>query len=248
MNDRKVDLFYKTYNVDEQWLNYSLRSVYKFSEGFRQIVIVSNRGHHYTPPQGNLPIQYIELDVPAETGNYPNGVDYWWQMAIKMSWDQFTDADEAVIMDSDQVFYDRFSPASWRKDGRIMWLRRPWAEMGDAVGWKQGVDYFLGKDTANSHMVAPGFYMTRQAMQLYKEFMARRFGQTPFDYFIDLNHPGTSEFESYGAYMEEIQHYEYVFCHPGEVDWRPWPLRQFWSWGGLTEEVKQEIEGYLARE
>lgn len=246
MNQRKVDLFYKTYNVDEQWLNYSLRSVYRFAEGFRQIIVVSNRGHNYTPPRGNIPVHYIEIDRPEDNGNYFKGIDYWWQMGIKMSWHLFTDADEAVLVDSDYIFYDRFSPDSWRRDGKIVWLRRPWHEVPEAIGWKEGVDAFLRKDTVYSHMVAPGFYMTRLASQVYTEYVERTFGQTPMQYFIDLNHPGTSEFESYGAYMDEINHIEYAFYHPAELGWNPWPIRQYWSWGGITEEIRNEIEGLLS--
>lgn len=64
-DDFKVDLFYKTCKKDEEWLNYSLRSVRKFARGFRQVVFVTDKGHNYNPPE-NLPIKMIELGLPPE--------------------------------------------------------------------------------------------------------------------------------------------------------------------------------------
>jgi hypothetical protein len=241
----KIDIFYKTYPDDEEWLTYSIKSVFKFAQGFRQIVVVSNRGHNYTPPVGNLPVVYKELDLPMDNGLFPNGIGYWWQMAIKLSWDQFTDADAVVVVDSDQIFYDSFSPDSWRKDGKIIWLRRPWSEVGDAIFWKHGADYLLGKETPYDYMAGPGFYFTRTAIQLFTKFMYGRFGQTPGQYYIDLKHPRTSEFVPFGAFLDDTKHPDYGFYHPKEVNYRPWPLKQYWSWGKITPEIRTEIERIL---
>ncbi|MDA5110853.1 hypothetical protein O3V59_21165 [Brevibacillus thermoruber] len=240
-----VDIFYKTYPGDEEWITYSIKSVYKFARGFRQIVVVSNSGHHYHPPSGNLPVKYVELDLPPDDARYPNGVGYWWQMGIKLCWDRFTDADAVVVVDSDQIFYDHFSPASWRKDGKIIWMRRPWSEAGNGVIWKPGADFLLGKDTPYDYMVGPGFYITRTALQSFTNFMQSRFAQTPDQYYIDVKNPRTSEFVPIGAYIDHIQDPEYGFYHPRDVNYRPWPLKQYWSWGKITEEIRTEIEEFL---
>jgi len=243
---RKVDLFYKTYNGDEQWLNYSIRSAHKFARGFRQIVIVSIRGHNYSPPLGKLPITYIELDQPPDDPRYPLGVGYWWQMGIKLCWDRFTDADEAVILDSDHIFYEPFSPATWRRNGKIVWLRRTWQEAAQGIAWKSGSDYFLRKDTPFDYMVTPSFYSTRTALHQFTQFMRVRFGQYPDQFYIDLTHPRTiSDYVLFGAYLDEIKHYEYIFLHPTEVNWKVAPIKQFWSWGGVNDAVREEIERLL---
>ncbi|MFF2291102.1 hypothetical protein [Peribacillus butanolivorans] len=241
----KVDLFYKTYPGDEEWLNFSIRSVNKFARGFRQIVIVSTRGHNYNPPPGNIPVKYIELEQPPDNGLYPNGVGYWWQMGIKLCWDQFTDADGVVVVDSDHVFFEDFSPSTWMLGDKIIWLRRPWSEVGDGIIWKKGSDYVLGKETPFSYMVAPGCYFTRQATQLFANFIKLRFAQTPEQFYLDLKHPRASEFETFGAFIDDIKHYEYVFFHPMKFNYKPWPIKQYWSWGRVSDEIRREIEGIL---
>jgi len=244
-SDLQVDLFYKTCKKDEEWLNYSLRSVNKFARGFRQIVIVTDKGHDYKPV-GDLPVKLIALDLPPDHPQYAHGIGYWWQMGIKMSWDHFTDADAVVSIDSDCIFYDYVSPNSWQQDGKVIWMRRPWSEVGNGIVWKKGTDYFLGKETKYSHMVFPGFYITRNALKEYKSFMFSRFHQTPLSYFIDLRHPyEPEEYESMGAYLDEINYYEYCFCHPEELGNKRWPIKQFWSWGGLNEEIRKTIEDIL---
>jgi hypothetical protein len=246
MNKPKVDIFYKTYPGDEIWVNYSLMSVFKYAKGFRQIVVVSNRGHNYNPPPGNLPINYIELTLPQDNIQYPHGVGYWWQMGIKLCWDRFTDADEVVVLDSDNIFYDYFSPDSWRRNGQIIWLRRLWSESGDGVMWKNGSDYFLRKETPYDYMVSPSFYCTRTALHLFADFMRIRFGQTPDQFYVDLRHPRTiSDYVLLGAYLEEIKHNEYCFYHPKELNWKHLPIKQYWSWGRIDNEIRKEIEGFL---
>lgn len=239
------DIFYKTYPGDEEWLNYSIRSVNQYAEGFRQIIIVSNRGHEYSPPPGRIPVKYIEVDVPPDDEAYSHGVDYWWQMGIKMSWNQFSDADEVLLADSDYFFYRPFSPATWKLEGKVTWCRSPWEQVGEGTVWKPGVDYFLGKDVAWSHMVRSGFYMTRSSLRAYVDYMLERFGQAPLEFFIDLNHPKTSEYETFGAYMDECRHHDYLMLQPDQLHLKNWPIRQYWSWGGITDEIRLEIEQYL---
>lgn len=92
-------------------------------------------------------------------------------------------------------------------------------------------------------MVYQGFYITRDALEGYQKFMFSRFAQNPITYFIDLRHPyKPEEYESFGAYLDEIDNHGYSFYHPDELGNKIWPVKQFWSWGGLNEEIRNKIE------
>ncbi|WP_417897202.1 hypothetical protein ABN702_12605 [Bacillus haimaensis] len=239
---KKIDIFYKTYPEDEEWLDYSIKSVYKYSSNFRQIVIVSNRGHNYRPPAGNIPVKYIEIDLPPDNPGYPHGVGYWWQMATKLTWHLYTDADAIVSVDSDQIFFDYFSPASWHKDDKIIWLRRPWSESGRGIIWKQGADYLLGKPTQYDYMVSSGFYISRSAIKLFNQYLLDKFSQTPTQYYMDLKHPRTSEYVPIGAFIDMINHKDYKFYNYKELNGKPWPLKQFRSWDKISKETREKLE------
>lgn len=235
-----TDLFIKTCAKDRVWLEFCLKSIDRHANGFRQIVVVTDPdgpARISTHTSTTWSIVRSPPDVRPRDG-LPAG--YWWQQAVKLAWQDFTDADAVVITDSDCIFTTPVSPDTWHKDGKPIWFVRPWEAAGPGRIWKPSVDHFLGYASPACHMCRNGFLLTREATVGFLAFMHRRFGQTPWEYVLDRRHVKPTEFQFFGGYLATVERHGYEFVRPDEVP--NWPLHQFWSWGGVTTDVRKVLE------
>jgi hypothetical protein len=250
-----TDIVIKTCRKDFPWLAYCLRFHAKYATGFRQTVLLVDNDDDYLTvldmTSGMSRSIHVVPPVPTDKPyvidrRFPNsaGVGYVWQMASKLSWMDFTDADCVLFADSDHTLRGPMSAESLWRDGHPRWVRVPRAEAGGGRVWLPTVDYFIGAEVPHIYLCDPAMYYTRPATVGFLAFMRERFGQTPWEYVLDSTHPQMTEHGCFGAYLGMINAHGYEFVSPKE---HMSPVDQKWSWGGLTPAMVAELEERLAR-
>jgi hypothetical protein len=102
----KIDIFIKTYVNDFIWLEYLLKSVNKFAQGFRNVIIISDNDGNNIPESilKIMPVTVKYVDVPNKMPDKLSHLPgYLWQQIIKINWMDYTDADAVLILDSDEM-------------------------------------------------------------------------------------------------------------------------------------------------
>lgn len=230
-------IFIKSWLNDLPWLHYALRSINKYARGISEVVVVLDYSCRDKIQQfpGILPPGMITWHVVSD---WENG--YIQQQYFKLYADQYVKADNILYVDSDCCFIQDFTEADFMLDGKPVVLRRPYAEAGDAKVWQAITEQALGWDVNFEYMprlpimyrrdTLPAFrHMTGGLVESLKQMKDRSF----------------SEFNSVGSYIERFEANDYAIKDCADYPMKP-VLKQGWSWGGLTEDIRREMEAYLA--
>jgi hypothetical protein len=229
------DIFIKSYRGDFKWLSYCLRSIQKFATGFRDIVIV-------VPDTDSLDHLTAERVIKVKESGDP----YMFQQAVKMSADEYSDADFFSFVDSDCIFTEAVTPETFMTDGKVNWLHTPWSQIADDTSkvWSEVMRRCIGEDPPAEYMRRHPQMIPRWALQEFRGFVAEKHGVS-LEHYI-LSQPGRyfSEFNCVGFYLW-LYHREKIHWIDTTDGIPPTVLIQKWSWGGLTPEIRQEFETIL---
>jgi len=237
-----TDIFIKTYHKDFMWLRWCLMSIKKFSSGFRDVVVVTDSG--YTIPSEFLkiiPLKIFYVDLPTKKPSVvEHGLGYLWQQYIKLSWYEYTDADEVLILDSDEMLTVVTTPDSFKIDDKYAWYFKLWDEMGDGKCWKKTTDELFGVDTEYSGMCITGFIMLKStSIALKNHLCAKHECSSIWDIFVKYDMKTASEFNVFGVFIMlfDQQEYNQIILN-NNYHVRPFnhTILKDWSWGGLTVE------------
>lgn len=244
-----TDIFIKTYHKDFVWLPYCLKSIHKFSSGFRNIVIVADNDGHKIPDEyliDNCKVYYVDLPVKRPS-NVEHGLGYLWQQSIKLTWYNYSDADAVLIMDSDEMFTVPITPDSFKKDGKFKWNFRDWSKAGTGICWRPSTDFILGINTQYDAMGITGFILQKETSIALKNYICSLHStDSIWDTFVKYNMPTASEFNVFGSFILHSDSLEYtkVFDYNRE-NCINYTILKSWSWGGLSAAEKQKREAIL---
>lgn len=249
-----TDIFIKTWPQDYDWLVYCLRSIDKFFTGHRQVVILTESGgkHPALEHAHRMGAKVIQEKRVREKGHKSMGrigTGYQVQKAKKLEWDLYTDADHVIQIDSDCMFTAPCTPDLWiDADGRMTWWRMsrsrlPKAECdmwGDGLRWqdtKLGPSQWYG-------MISPGFAFNRIWTAQFRDWVRQHLGGLDMKgLFCSKKIPHITEYLIYPHWAEMQQGCPYDWVRTAELP-KP-PIKQNWSWGGLSPEIKTELESIL---
>jgi len=237
------DIYIKTYSEDYPWLEYCCKSIAKFARGFRTLDIVYTTGSPLPP--FDVATGY---DMPIKTysvGEQPSG--YLWQQLLKLEADKYSDAPFFLFIDSDTIFTCPVTPKNYMRDGKIIWMMTPWAKV--STPWQPVVEKFLKKPVAYEFMRRFPMMVPRWLLAELRAFCEREHGMSMSDYVMSQPHREFSEFNCLGAFAYQFYRDEFVWVNTDEVppeQWPPLTVRQEWSKGGLTPEIKQKFEEILS--
>jgi hypothetical protein len=256
-------IVYKTYATDFAWLEYSLKTLKKFTSGFDRILIYC----HDTDCKDLLAMLIVwnlesDCDVIPIQYNY---CGYIKQMVTKAMCFQDVTTSHVVILDSDVVFTNGVDFRSLiNESGKIPWRIIEKHDEPQSVWtvWKKAYED-MTKTPQDVHFMENHFPFVFTAGSLrdahnkfielhgltYEEFCLKRCNQlnlapdTP-----TLPHFGTlatvfEEFEWLGFYCRAwSDHYEF---YRGEHRSIRNSTKQYWSHGGITPEIKAELNALL---
>ena len=231
----KTSIFIKTCLKDLEWLSYSLRSIRKFCKGFQEVVIVAD-----DDCKGVIePMLSGErlLLCPVHHNGYIQ------QQIIKCNaWVYVNNPDAILYVDSDVIFFREASPQDFMADGKPLLLKTPYGNLGGAEAWKPITENFVGFRVSHEYMRRmPLLFLTRTVREFERQYAQK---------IMLLNRMTTrdfSEFNAIGAfaaaYHPDLYRIIDTETEPAAI---PQPVaKQFWSWGGISSEIKTEMESFL---
>jgi hypothetical protein len=229
-----TDLFIRTWRNDFEWLKYCLKSSKKHLRGFRNIhLAMSDADADLLGPVDGCIIHRTGRDW---------GDGYIQQMNDKLHADLYTDADFICHTDSDCVWTRDLRPEDLMENGKPVYLMHPFG--GEYNPWPPIVEKILGWRSPFSFMLRHPFLYPRGVYQEYRNFVEIRHGNTPLAHYIEAQpYREFIEYESMGAWAHRYAHD--AFTWKDQADF-PVFVRQEWSWGGLNDRLRLELDSLTA--
>jgi hypothetical protein len=232
-------IFIRSYWKDLDWLELCLRAIAHHCRGFKEVVVALPEASRpwlvHRPLPSDVRMVYVKNCAD----------DYLGQQVSKLYADQFIDADFIVHVDADCMFKQATCPELLLPDGRPRIYTRPIAELGRHYPWRLPTEAFLGEQVALDFMQQPPFIYPRWLYPALRRYCVERHGMELDDYVLSRPARGFSEFNVLGGYA--LRH------HPAEFSFPPMVAPQaadaccdwYWSWGGLTPEIRRRIAAHL---
>lgn len=237
MQPPTIDIFIRTYSDDLKWLSYSLKSIHKFCTGFRDIIIVIPESQLNLLQGFNLTREKI-ITCPL----YKD--DYLGQQVTKLYADEYSDADYILYTDSDTLFTIPSDAKDFIRDGSPLILKTKYEKAETAIAWKAVTEKALGFKVDFEFMRRLPFCYHSSTLKSLRVYMKEKHGEELEKYIKVQHNRQFSEFNVVGAFADKFEQDKYTFQDTD--DGLPTLyVRQFWSWGGLTQEVMLEIEDIL---
>lgn len=230
------DIFIKTHPPDYEWLVYALRSIKKFSSGFRRVVLMSEDTEIPDTDPNNLKIK-----APLETED-----GYLDQQVKKMYADFHTNADFILHTDSDCLFTKPITPQTFFRNGKPIWMMTRYGETD--TPWKPITEKFMQRPVEFEFMRRHPQLVPRWLYAKFREYAFKTHGQPLCDYIKCQPLRAFSEFNALGAYAYEFHRDAFTWVDTAKDEWPELVLDQRRSWGGLTPEIKAEWDKILSDE
>ncbi len=228
------DILIKSYPKDYEWLSYCLRGLEKFATGFRRIIVVYPEGEPLP-----CPVWPVDLRPVRE-----NGQGYLFQQSVKFSAHEWTDAPYILHIDSDTVPCAPFTPQTFFRGGKVLWLMTPY----DAIQtpWRAPTERFLGQLVEYEFMRRFPILLPRSLHVAAARFVEIKYGKSATEYIVSQPDRDFSEFNALGAMAYYRDGEDFTWLDTTKEELPPLVAIQSWSHGGLTEEVREKFEKILA--
>lgn len=227
-----TSIFIKTCSKDLQWLRHCLQSIRKYAIGFDEIVIAADR-----TCIGKMKSAGVTDEKVIFFKDWKNG--YIQQQYVKLHADKHINSEHVLFVDSDCVFFDYFSENSFMRGRKPILMKTRYGNLEGAEAWRQITENAVGWSVEWEYM--------RRLPLFYKKDSLTAMRNTYPDFIEGLrNVSGNSfsEFNMLGAFIERYESDRYFITDTEE--WMPDAVaRQFWSWGGISDEILSEINSYL---
>jgi hypothetical protein len=264
----KITIVYKTYKNDIPWMRYSLLSVEKFVRMDYEIII-------YCHDACSTEVYSLLEEINIRAKVIPVVYDihgYIKQMVVKLDCYKDVETKYMCIVDCDVIFIDYiFSNDFVNDDETIDWqysIKKEDSTGPEWTVWKKAYEDQT-KTEQDKHYMSNGspFIFEKTSLERSAEMFQKMHGKTYHEYCKErleaLNltpddpiRPNFmalasvfEEFEWFGFYCHLFEDKLYNFKIHGQVNRREiWKkTKQFWSHGGITEEIKTFLDSRLAK-
>jgi hypothetical protein len=226
-------------------LSYCLRSIHRFASGFSEIVVL-------IPEGSNLPLTKERLVKVQDYGHGGNGYydqGYIGQQIFKMNADKYCQSDFVCHMDSDSIFVKPVTPNDLMVNGKPLWLMTPMEEViakdKNAHAHATSIRNFSGIDSEFEYMRRIGQIVPRWAYGCFREYALEKHKKTFAEWALAQPFRGVTEFNFLGQYLHR-EFPNFIHFHDTRFGLPECFVHQRWSWSGLNEETRKELELELA--
>ena len=227
-----MTIFIKTWINDLDWLQFCLRSIAKYAPSFNVVIVADNNCKKIINGWG-LTREKVVYVNPTFDG-------YLYQQLVKLRAFDYTDDEYILFIDSDCIFTDNVDKDFFIKDGKIDLLMTPYEDIPEVMFWKEITDKAILYDVEFE-------FMRRNGLAYHRNTLIDLWGKYSHNFFNLLKTAKNrqfSEFNLIGAYAYKYDQEKYNFINTRDnIPYHP--IRQFWSWGGITKEVTSEVNKYL---
>ncbi len=235
-----TSIFIRTYKNDIKWLEYCLRSIHKNLKLWDEIVICIPSGQEHL-------LSHLTQEKVVVCKTYKD--DYIGQQISKLEAYKHCKGEYILFVDSDVVFFEGASVLDYFGDNKPVILYDKYENVGEAICWKPVVEKLFREDIE--------FEFMRRAPQLFHKSTLEHFADMFSDienYAINQPFRKFSEFNilGYFSFKHEPENYKFIEAkfttgsHGNQsIDLPENKSKQYWSWSGLTESEKLEIENSI---
>lgn len=236
----KTDIFIRSYLGDFEWLKYCLRSLAKYASGFNEIILCVPQRDHEILKSWNLSRERV-----ISCSNYSN--DYLGQQVTKLTAFKYSDADRILFIDSDVIILKPITPDTFMLGKKIQMYKTKYdrEKLGDACCWQRITKNAIGFEPEFEYMRRLPLMYWRETLVKVYEFMEKR-GLPVEAHVMAQPNKEFSEFNLLGAFADAFEKDKYEIQDTDITPISPPVLKQYWSWGGLSDAIKTEIETLLA--
>jgi hypothetical protein len=228
-----IDIFIRTYEKDLRWLDYALASIEKNVTGYRNVIVAIPNKRHLT---------HLTKEIVVQVQDMKDG--YVGQQYTKLEAWKYTDADVICYWDSDCIAYEPFDVRSQVVDGRVILLKSPYSKID--VPWKPIVEDTTKIKCEWEYMRRMPLFFYGSTVKLTYEYLERIHGKSLYKYMNGVANRTFSEFNVMGVCAENFDADNYLFIDTHSSDgFEGIPVKQFWSWSGLTKDESNEIKDIL---
>lgn len=195
-----IDIFYKTYKQDKNWLEYSLRSLTKFVTGYNNIIILI--------PENEKRL-FSDINFPQNTIIYyvkEYGTGYLYQQVCKIQAHKYSYSDFILCSDSDLIFDHPINLQDFIADGKPEILYTSYDKVGDAICWKEPTETFIKEPQEFE-------FMRRNALIYHRSTLEAIERYEPNLEYIIMNSQRFSEYNAIGAYAWKYEREKYNFVN-----------------------------------
>ena len=255
-----VGIFIKTCKKDHKWLNYCLQSIEKYAVGFEGLCLLTDSDHDSIDELKDIvkkmPVEIVRAPVPKFSHNCQDGSGYIWMQNQKLLWHNYCKFEAVLQIDSDCVITDKLNINDYYteiEDGvvKYKWWTRFWVNAGPAFIHNFPLEKLLQVKPTHEHMLFNGWLMTREATEEFHTWLKLIHGCDWFTYLTSKANPdwgglkrGSSVYNAYGGFIQDILHSQQYSFIEGFADMPP--IKQYWSYGGITPAIRKEIEEFLS--
>lgn len=262
--DGPTEILIVTYWKDFPWLAYCLHCIQKYCTGFQGVTVAIpyrdlEAFHQMSPAVGKVRTVVRTFDEVPGKGMLHH-------MAMMAKADELVPAGTKYVLlhDADGMFHTPSTPEHFFWENKPYYLIRTWASLGvldrrhpvarvasDCAMWKGPTDAQLGWDTEFYTMCVNTQAMPIEFFKPYREYLEARHRQ-PFEQYMTSGKndwpQSIMDFTAMGAWAHKFMHDRFTWF---DVDnGQPYPKdrkKAFHSHGGITPEIRSEIEGFINR-
>lgn len=229
----------RSYRQDFGWLQYALKFIQKHAKNFDSVELVIPRGDRIALPP--LPF-HCGIHEVQDAGR--NG--YMEQQINKLYADRYCGNGFVLFLDSDAMLLHDITPETFQDpEGRPKIYVTNYSLVGDAQCWKGITEKAIRQEVTLEYMRRLPMMYHAHTLRNLQEWFMKNHGMQLMNYVHTQPGRHFSEFNLMGAYAYFHEHSQYHFMDT-EQGLEPAVVEQFWSWGGLTNEIKERLEARLA--
>lgn len=241
-HDIICDIFIRTYPGDYSWLGYCLKAIQKYARGFRKVWIISPGDNPFISSsifKDQSKLEWKKVNEETEDG-------YLAQQIHKLYADVLAPgADYYLHIDSDVILHREIRPEAFFMNGSVAWPFTPYSAI--ETPWQEVIEKFMGQSVTNEFMRRFPIMIPVWLYGKLREFCYHQHKRIISEYIRNQPLRAFSEFNALGAFAY-LAHHEKFFWVDTRSGKMPAPVaKQYHSWGGITPEIKEEIEGFLGK-
>ncbi len=191
----------------------------------------------------------IKEPGPSAKSVHEHNSGYSFQQVVKMNADKYIKSDFCCHFDSDCLWTKPVTPDDLFVDGKPLWLMTPMVEVtaGDknthahAIAMRE----FSGVDSEFEFMRRHSQCVPRWAYAAFRDYVQEKHGMSFEKWAMSRGFRGVTEFNFLGQLMY-TEYRNFFHFHDTRFGVPEGFVRQFWSWNGITPEIKAETEMILA--
>jgi hypothetical protein len=155
---------------------------------------------------------------------------------------EYTDADAVLFWDSDVFAAEPIDiQAEYFQDGKPLIYKTRYASMPDNP-WQHITAKAIGEVPEWEYMRRMPLIYRRDSLALADARMEQIHKMPLVEYIMAQPYRAFSEFNVIGALAEQMTPDRYTFVDTEAVDTPPNKVIQGWSWGGIDENVKHQLQ------